>query len=82
MEHDRTIMNAVLSGIAVFVAAIAALSFIYFVLGFISGIFGMCATASQEWENIYWKLYFLIPIIAVTVGIVVGKRTYKSSQFQ
>lgn len=82
MEHDRTIMNAVVRGIATFIAAIAGLFFVYFILGFVTGIFGMCATASEQWENVYWKLRILIPVIAVAVGIVADKQTIKNSRLR
>ncbi|MEP7037766.1 MAG: hypothetical protein ABI891_05445 [Acidobacteriota bacterium] len=82
MEHDNTIMNSVICAIAVFIAVFVGLFFLFFVLGLLTGIFGICATASQEWENVYWKLRIFIPAIAVVAGIIIGKYNNENSKFK
>ena len=55
-------------GVLVCLGAASGLSIGYLTLGFLTGVFGICATAPEWWSITYSKLAFLIPIAAIGVG--------------
>jgi hypothetical protein len=73
MRYDKTILENVIASTAVTLGVLVGLVFLYAILGLFTGVYGICATASREWEDIYEKLIYLIPIAAMISGIVFYK---------
>jgi hypothetical protein len=74
------IMTAVILGIMIAFAATSVLVVIYFILGMFTGIYGMCVTAPDWWQEIYSNLLYTIPGLSVIAGISIAIKIYKDSQ--
>ena len=82
MQQARTITIPIVAGVAAIFGSAIVLFLFYFVLGLLTGVFGMCAIAPEWWQGIYFKLFFAIPIIAVVIGVFNGRRIYENQKFQ
>ncbi len=82
MADNHTIMLSVIYGMITFFVTLIILFPVYFIFGLFTGVYGICAFAPEWWAIIYWKLYILIPIVAVIAGITVGRGVDRNSQEQ
>jgi hypothetical protein len=72
-------MDSVGYGIGAFFVVLVVLFALYFPLGLLTGIFGICAFASAEWEIIYWKLGYFFPVIAIISAVAAYKYADRNS---
>lgn len=79
MPEDQTLMTTSITAIVAFGIVLAFLSLAYLFFGIVTGVFGMCSTASEWWIKIYWWLFILVPFSALITGFTVGKYVYEKS---
>ena len=80
MNSGFTIMAAVVLGMLTAFAATMLLGAIYFVIGLLTGIYGMCVIAPHWWQEIYSNLLYIIPVVGIVTGIVIAVQINKKSQ--
>lgn len=80
MVSNTTKIESLLIGIFTIIGTTLVFAFAYLVIGMFTGVIGgMCSFAPEWWENLYFRLFILIPILGVTAGVIVAFRHNKIS---
>jgi len=80
MKSEFTTMEFVIVGLATAFGATIFFGAIYFGIGLLTGIYGICAIAPRWWQEIYSNLPGLIPIAGLTAGMATAIWINKKSQ--
>jgi hypothetical protein len=62
--------------------ATAGSAMLYLLLGFLTGIYGMCSFAPRWWSAAYDRLWFLSLLFGIAAAIFVGRKVRSSLAFK
>ena len=72
MRDDSISRDPLAAGTLGTLILVPALWMAYFLLGLVTGIYGMCATAPERWDDLYSRGRYLFLPLGLVSGIVIG----------
>lgn len=68
---------AATAALVAFASGTAGAAFLYLLLGFVTGIFGMCSTAPEWWATLYFRSTLALPVCGLLFALYAYRWMYR-----